>query len=102
MAPASVPDTAAAFKVRDVALPQELLAGGGAGILNELEVKDKDPEVNRIEAPVTDVLFDAVNPENVATPEDALIVFVPPSVHVPDEPTAAVTEAELPVSVLLY
>ena len=52
-------------------------------------------------APVTAAALVAVRPEKVATPEMAFTTVVPPSVQVPD-PTAAVTLALLPVTVLLY
>ena len=78
------------------------VGGGGAMMLKVEEVAEvRDPEVNVIVAPVTAAALVAVSPENVATPEEAPTEVVPPIVHVP-APTAAVMEAVLVVTVLLY
>ena len=90
------------FTVMEVGLEERSLLGGGVGMLKVEDVVPVRPaELKVIVAPVTAAALVAVNPEKVATPEDALIVVVPPRVQVP-EPTAAATAAELPVTVLPY
>ena len=61
----------------------------------------RDPEVNVIVALATAAALVAVRFVKVATPEEALTEVVPPIVHVP-APTAALMEAVLVVTVLLY
>ena len=69
--------------------------------MKSLEVTERSPEEKIMLAGFTAWLLVAVNPANVATPEEAVTLAAPPNVQEP-APLEAVTAAALVVTVLLY
>ena len=92
-----MPDVEIPFE-RLIELLHKSFAGGGATILNVLDVTPvKAVEVKVIVAPVTAAALVAVKPEKVVVPDVAATEVVPPKVQVP-APTAAETLAVLVVA----
>ena len=97
-----VPLMADPLTVRDVGLDDKSLAGAGAGMAKPVDVIPVRPvEMKAIVALDTAAALVAVRLVKVATPEEADLEVVPPIVQVPN-PTVAVMDAELLVTVLPY